>query len=58
MTFKEYINWQPKGIQINVYYDFNKKDNIHTEEDIKKYYAAIRKELLNGKYIIQDNKQM
>ena len=58
MTFKEYINWQPKGIQINVYYDSNKKDNIRTEEDIKRYYAALRKELLNGKYIIQDNKQM
>ena len=45
-------------MHIQVYYDSNEKDNIRTEEDIKKYYAALRKELLNGKYIIQDNKQM
>lgn len=52
MTFKEYIEWNP-----SIHIDFHLDDEL-TEEEIKKYYDMIRKELLDGKYTLQNNEEM
>ena len=53
MTFKEYINWEPKDLEIDAY--FSSELN---EEEIQEYYDLIRKELMNGKYTLQNDKQV